>query len=72
MIFTKRLILNEKELRQIITPSGFYEVWIKATKYFKTYVETYEAIEDIFVNHYGVRKYSGYDSFRKYCNRKIK
>lgn len=72
MKFEKELILDNLELRQLATRGGFYDLWNKSIKYFKTYEDAYEALEDIHEAQYFERKWSSYESYRMCYNRSLK
>lgn len=71
MVFIEnKLLLNERELRQLVTRKGFVEVYYRSTKYFKSYKECYERLEEIYEHQYFERKYSCYNSFRQLLNKR--
>ena len=64
--------MTELEIRRLTFPRDFAEAWFKLLPSHKTYEEAYEALEDIYLAHFGQRRYSDYNSFRQVKNRLFK
>ncbi|MAK37513.1 MAG: hypothetical protein CMC15_15255 [Flavobacteriaceae bacterium] len=56
----------------MLTHDGFDERYHYYCRESKTYQEAYEKTEKEFSEHYDIRKYSSYDSFRVSHNRRMK
>ena len=56
----------------LLSPNGFDERFWKYAKEAKTYVEAYEKTENEYEKHFGMRKYSDYNSFRNCRDKRIK
>ena len=54
----------------IYSADGFVREFWEQSKNFKTYKETYEAVEKKHIDLFGKRKYSDYNSFRVCRDRK--
>tara|TARA_B110000003_G_C16532849_1_gene489625 strand:+ start:263 stop:682 length:420 start_codon:yes stop_codon:yes gene_type:complete len=55
-----------------IRSQGFENRYLKNTKLFKTYKKAYEKTEFEYIQTFGKRRYSSYDSFRQIRSRKMK
>lgn len=64
--------MTEIEIRGLIDPRNFINSWFRALPNYKTYEEAYESVEIEYLNYFGRRKYSDYQSFRQVKNRIIK
>jgi hypothetical protein len=56
--------MTDSEIRKLIIPREFVAAWFRELPKHKTYEAAYEAIEDIYEEYFGRRRYSCYDSFR--------
>jgi hypothetical protein len=57
--------MNEKQIRGLIEPRNFIAAWFAELPKHDTYEKAYEAVEIIFEDYFGKRKYSGYESFKQ-------
>ena len=55
-----------------IRNKGFYKRYLHNVKLTKTYIKAYQLIENEYVETFGKKRYSSYDSFRIIKNRLIK
>jgi len=55
-----------------IRTAGFYKRYLHNIKLTKTYIKAYQLTEDEYVETFGKKRYSSYDSFRIIKNRIIK
>lgn len=64
---------KEKEIIcKIATSSGFYQYYFEQIKCYKTNVECFEAVNDLYFKYFGEYKYSSYNSFRTLRNKQLK
>lgn len=68
----QKLKKENEIIRKIATASGFYEYYFKQLKHYKTEIECFNAINELYHNYFGEFKYSSYDSFRKIKNKNLK
>jgi hypothetical protein len=61
--------MNEKQIRGLIEPRNFIAAWFAELPKHDTYEKAYEAIEDVYFDFFGKRKYSDYNSFRNVRDR---
>jgi len=61
--------MNEKQIRGLIEPRNFIAAWFAELPKHDTYEKAYEAIEDVYSDFFGKRKYSDYNSFRNVRDR---
>ena len=53
-----------KSAMQMLSASGFRDLFLQLKEYYPNNIEAYEALEEEHMRIFGVRKYSEYDSFR--------
>lgn len=61
-----------KEIQVLLTTKGFVEAYFKQYRNTSIGKEAYELVEQVHEDYFGMRKYSGWESFRKVKNRFIK
>lgn len=61
--------MTDIEKRQLINPRAFVDRWFRMLPQYPTSVAAYEALEDIYEDYFGRRKYSGWKSFEVIKNR---
>jgi len=61
--------MTDKEIRILINPREFVNAWFRMLPHYPTYNAAYEALEDIYEDYFGRRKYSSYKSFEVIKNR---
>ena len=64
--------MTEQDIRGLIVTNNFINAWFIALPNYSTYEAAYESIEVIYVEYFGKRRYSDYNSFRTVKNRSIK
>ena len=64
--------MTDAEIRLLIHPRQFAEAWFRLLSQHKTYESAYEALETEYINYFGRRKYSDYNSFRNVKDRIFK
>lgn len=57
---------------KIATSAGFYQYYFEELKYYKTEVECFNTVNDLYFKYFGEYKYSSYNSFRKLKNKHLK
>ena len=63
---------NENEIiKRIATSAGFYQYYFENLKHYKTEIDCFEKINDLYYEFFGEHKFSSYDSFRKQKNKYI-
>lgn len=50
---------------QIATTEGFYKHYFEKLKHYKTNLDCFNYVNDLFFKYFGEYKYSGYDSFKQ-------
>ena len=64
---------KEKEIIcKIATSSGFYQYYFEQINFYKTNVECFESVNDLYFKYFGEYKYSSYNSFRTLRNKQLK
>lgn len=53
-----------KSAMQMLSASGFRDLFLQLKEYYPNNIEAYEALEEEHIRIFGDRKYSEYDSFR--------
>ncbi|MBF05016.1 MAG: hypothetical protein CMP76_17200 [Flavobacterium sp.] len=59
-------------MKKIGTSTGFYEYYFSELCNFTTNLECFNAVNELHFDFFGEYKYAGYESFRKYIQRKNK
>lgn len=57
---------------KIATSSGFYEYYFEQLKHYKTNIDCFEYVNNLYCQYFGEYKYSSYDTFRKLKNKHFK
>lgn len=70
----EKLRAENKIMREIATPVGFFSYYFKMLKEekFTTNVSCFNYVNDLYFNFFGEYKYSDYNSFRLVQNKNIK
>lgn len=63
---------NATRMRELSTAQGFEKSYYTNLRVCKTQTDAYEMTETEYVNLFGQRKYSNYNSFRNVINRRIR
>lgn len=64
MVQKYRILITEaKELFSLVNINGFAEVYFSNLKHFKKNYECYESLEDLYLETFGQRRFSCYESF---------
>ena len=64
--------MTDIEKRRLIDLRYFINAWFNLLPHHETYEKAYEALEDIYEDYFGRRRYSCYDSFRVVKDRVMK
>lgn len=64
--------MTEQDIRGLIITTNFINAWFNALPNYSTYELAYESIEIIYIDYFGRRRYSDYNSFRNVKDRIIK
>jgi len=63
----------EKHLQRLITTEGFIQAfWEMSSEYPGSQEKAYNAVEEMYQDNFGTRKYSGLESFRSVMYRYLK
>jgi len=57
---------------KIATSAGFYQYYFEQLKHYKTEVDCFNFVNDLYFKYFGEYKYSSYNSFRKLKNKHLK
>lgn len=59
----KKLEAENKLMRQLATATGFFEYYFSMLKHYRTNLECFNAINDLYFDIFGEYKYSSHKSF---------
>lgn len=63
---------DAKIMRQLATPKGFYNYWFSQLPNFKTRLDCFNHVNDLYLTYFGEEKYSTYDTFMSTHRKKNK
>ena len=68
----KRLKKEAEIMKQIATPRGFYGYYFNSLANFKTNLDCFNHVNELYFQFFGEYKYSGYDSFKQNQKKHLK
>lgn len=63
---------DAKIMRKLATPKGFYNYWFSQLPNFKTRLDCFNHVNDLYLKYFDEEKYASYDSFLQTAKRQIK
>lgn len=65
----KKLKKENEIICRIATSSGFYEYYFEQLKHYKSNIDCFEYVNNLYYQYFGEYKYSSYNSFRTVKNK---
>lgn len=67
----EKLRKENEIMRQIASTDGFYEFYFQQISKYKSRIDAFNYVNELYSNYFGVKRYSNYCSFKNIINRKL-